>query len=226
MPRTSCCKHEEYGSSRALIAKLKGVVDSTGEDWAIVDVNGVGYLVQASSRTLAGMPRAGEVCGLHIETVVREDAITLFGFVDVPERDMFRLLTSVQGVGAKVGLAILSALQPNELQNAIAAQDKTAVSRAKGVGPKVATGIVTELKDKVTGLVFKTQGVQMVDVSAPAAGGAPPGAVEDAISALVNLGYRPTDAHGAVAKALSELGDDADVGAIVPVALKELSSAV
>lgn len=205
-----------------MIAKLKGLVDSVGEDWAIIEVNGVGYLVHSSSRSLSALPGAGEAIAMHIETVVREDAITLFGFVDELEREMFRLLTSVQGVGAKVGLAILSTLAPNELQNAIAAQDKTAVARAKGVGPKVATRIVNELKDKVTGLVFQPQGVQM-----PAHAGAVPlaggGVVEDAVSALVNLGYKPTEAHGAVAKAVNELGDDADVGKLVPAALKELS---
>jgi len=205
-----------------MIAKLKGLVDSIGDDWAIIDVGGVGYLVHASGRSLAGLPPAGEAAMLHIETVVREDAITLFGFIDVLERDMFRLLTSVQGVGAKVGLAILSTLQPNELQNAIAAQDKASISRTKGVGPKVATRIVTELKDKVTGLVFKPQGVEMPVGSAPIAGASR--AVEDAISALVNLGYRATDAHGAVAKAASDLGEDADVGVLVPAALKHLSS--
>jgi len=205
-----------------VIAKLKGLVDSIGEDWVIIDVNGVGYLVHASGRTLAALPAPGEAAMLHVETVVREDAITLFGFIDVVERDMFRLLTSVQGVGAKVGLAILSTLQPNELQNAIAAQDKVAVSRTKGVGPKVATRIVTELKDKVTGLVFKPQGAEMTAGTAPVAGAS--GAVEDAISALVNLGYRPADAHGAVAKAVANLGEDADVDVLVPAALKQLSS--
>jgi len=205
-----------------VIAKLKGVIDTVDEDFAILDVNGVGYLVQGSRRTLSGLPAVGEAAMLHIETVVREDAITLFGFIDVLERDMFRLLTSVQGVGAKVGLAILSTLQPNELQNAIAAQDKVAVARTKGVGPKVATRIVTELKDKVTGLVFKPQGVQLPSGTARAAVAS--GSVEDAISALVNLGYRPTEAHGAVAKASADLGEDADVGALVPAALKQLSN--
>lgn len=204
-----------------MIAKLKGIVDTVGEDFAILDVNGVGYLVHGSRRTLSGLPSAGEAAMLHIETVVREDAITLFGFIDILERDMFRLLTSVQGVGAKVGLAILSTLQPNELQNAIAAQDKVAVARTKGVGPKVATRIVTELKDKVTGLVFKPQGVEMPTSAAPE--GETSGAVEDAISALVNLGYRPTEAHGAVAKAATDLGEGADVGILVPAALKLLS---
>lgn len=209
-----------------MIAKLKGLVDSTGEDWAVIDVNGVGYMVSGSSRMLGSLPRAGEAVALFVETIVREDAISLFGFADAQERDLFRLLTSVQGVGAKVALGILSALSPSELQNAIAAQDKTAVARAKGVGPKVATRIVTELKDKVTGLIFQPQGVQMPATSgaAPAAPAADNSVVADAVSALSNLGYRPADAHGAVAKVLSELGEDADVAAIVPAALKELSS--
>jgi Holliday junction DNA helicase RuvA len=205
-----------------LIAKLTGILDSVGDDWLIVDVGGVGYLVHSSSRTLSSLPSRGEAVQVHVETVVREDAITLYGFGEVAERNMFRLLTSVQGVGSKVALAILSVLSSNELQNAIAAQDKTAVARAKGVGPKVAARIVNELKDKVTGLVFQPKGVQ-VSGSAPAvpAGG---GAIEDAISALVNLGYKLVEAHGAVAKAASNLGADADVAKLVPAALKELSS--
>ena len=206
-----------------MIAKLKGIVDSSGEDWVIMDVSGVGYLVSGSSRMLSALPRAGEAAMLHIETIVREDAISLFGFADIQERDLFRLLTSVQGVGAKVALAILSSQSPTELQNAIAAQDKTAVSRAKGVGPKVATRIVTELKDKVTGLVFQPKGVQMPEGPQPAAP-ADSSVVADAVSALSNLGYKPVDAHGAVARVLSDLGDDADVASIVPAALKELSS--
>jgi len=210
-----------------LIAKLTGLLDSTGEDWAIIDVNGVGYLVHSSSRSLSALPGCGEAAQMHIETVVREDAITLFGFIDVIERDMFRLLTSVQGVGAKVGLAILSALSPTDLQNAIAAQDKTAVSRAKGVGPKVATRIVTELKDKVTGLVFSPKGVEMGTMGVPQsaqAGGSAQSALEDAVSALVNLGYKRVEAHGAVAKVMADVGEDATVAALVPAALKELSS--
>ncbi len=208
-----------------MIAKLKGLVDSAGEDWVIMDVAGVGYMVSGSSRTLAALPRAGEATALHIETIVREDAISLFGFADIQERDLFRLLTSVQGVGAKVALAILSALPPTELQNAIAAQDKTAVSRAKGVGPKVATRIVTELKDKVTGLVFQPKGVQM-ESGASQSGGTETDnrVIADAVSALSNLGYKPVDAHGAVARVLGSLGEDADVATIVPAALKELSS--
>ncbi|MBO6505437.1 MAG: Holliday junction branch migration protein RuvA [Kordiimonadaceae bacterium] len=208
-----------------MIAKLKGIVDSSGEDWVIMDVSGVGYLVSGSSRTLAALPRAGDAAMLHIETIVREDAISLFGFADIQERDLFRLLTSVQGVGAKVALAILSSQSPTELQNAIAAQDKTAVSRAKGVGPKVATRIVTELKDKVTGLVFQPKGVQAPAAGAPAAPvDANDSVIADAVSALANLGYKPVDAHGAVARVLADLGEDADVASIVPAALKELSS--
>lgn len=207
-----------------MIAKLKGHVDSTGEDWAIMDVGGVGYLVSGSTRMLGALPRPGEAAMLHIETIVREDAISLFGFADIEERDLFRLLTSVQGVGAKVALAILSTLSPSDLQNAIAAQDKTAVARAKGVGPKVATRIVTELKDKVTGLVFQPKGVQMPAGSAPEGAASDPSIVADAVSALANLGYKPVDAHGAVAKVIGDLGEGADVAAIVPAALKELSS--
>ncbi|SDD93406.1 Holliday junction branch migration protein RuvA [Kordiimonas lacus] len=214
-----------------MIAKLTGLLDSVGDDWAIIDVGGVGYLVHSSSRSLSSLPARGEVARMHIETVVREDAITLFGFVDVVERDMFRLLTSVQGVGAKVGLAILSALSPTDLQNAIAAQDKTAVSRAKGVGPKVATRIVTELKDKVTGLVFSPKGVEMGTMGVPqsaqtggSAQSAQQSALEDAVSALVNLGYKRVEAHGAVAKVMADFGEDATVAALVPAALKELSS--
>ena len=208
-----------------MIAKLKGLVDSTGEDWAIIDVQGVGYLVSGSSRTLMALPRIGEATSLHIETIVREDSLSLFGFSDIQERDLFRLLTSVQGVGAKVALAILSTLSPTDLQNAIAAQDKTAVSRAKGVGPKVATRIVTELKDKVTGLVFKPKGVQMASGATDTmAADTDNSAVADAVSALSNLGYKPMDAHAAVARVLADLGENADVGTIVPAALKELSA--
>lgn len=207
-----------------MIAKLKGLVDSTGEDWAIIDVQGVGYLVSGSSRTLMALPRIGEAVALHIETIVREDSLSLFGFADVQERDLFRLLTSVQGVGAKVALAILSTLSPADLQNAIAAQDKTAVARAKGVGPKVATRIVTELKDKVTGLVFQPKGVRATSVADAPAADADNSVVADAVSALSNLGYKPMDAHAAVAKVLGDLDEGADVSAVVPAALKELSA--
>ena len=209
-----------------MIAKLKGLVDSSGDDWVIMDVGGVGYLVSASSRTLDGLPSIGEACGLHIETVVREDAITLFGFGDIIERDMFRLVTSVQGVGAKVGLAILSVLEPSDLQNAIAAQDKTAVSRANGVGPKLAGRIVNELKDKVAGLALQPKNTQMPSANVTGQKVSPSSnEIEDAVSALANLGYRPADAHGAVVRAANEIGEGATVASIVPLALKELGSA-
>ncbi len=207
-----------------MIAKLKGIVDAVGDDFAIIDVNGVGYLVHASGRSLSSLPRAGEAVGMHIETVVREDAITLFGFTSLEERDMFRMLTSVQGVGAKVGLALLSIAEPVELQHAIAAQDKATVARANGVGPKLAGRIVNELKDKVTNLVF---GSAPVSASGSVSGAAAPAVgteIQDAISALANLGYRPTDAHAAVAKAAANLGEGATVGTLVPAALKELAT--
>ncbi|GHF22452.1 Holliday junction ATP-dependent DNA helicase RuvA [Kordiimonas sediminis] len=207
-----------------MIAKLKGLLDSVGDDWLIIDVGGVGYLVHASSRSLSQLPAAGEAISLFIETVVREDAITLFGFTSKEDQDLFLLLTSVQGVGAKVGLAIQSALSPDEIKTAIAAQDKTAVSRANGVGPKLAGRIVNELKDKVTAFVTKPQGVQMPSGAGAPVGAAPQGGViEDAVSALVNLGYKPVEAHGAVARVLADLGADADVSKVIPAALKELS---
>lgn len=206
-----------------MIAKLTGLVDHIGADHLVLDVGGVGYLVQASSRTLGNLPPVGEKIGLTIETVVREDAITLFGFSTHSELDMFRLLTSVQGVGAKVALAILSVLDSDTLQNAIAAQDKASVARANGVGPKLAARIVNELKDKVAGLALAPAGVA---VPAGNTGSVKPsGMIADATSALVNLGYRPGDAHGVAARMAAELGDDATVEAIIPLALKELASA-
>lgn len=207
-----------------MIAKLTGVLDSQGPDWAIVDVGGVGYLVHGSTRTLSQLPGAGEAVRLHIETVVREDAITLYGFADVAERDMFRLLTSVQGVGARVGLAILSVLAPDALKMAIAAQDKGAVAQASGVGPKLAQRVVNELKDKVAGLALGAAASTAGGAaSAPAGGAGDSSVMDDAVSALVNLQYRPADAMAAVAKARVALGEDADLSALVPAALKELS---
>ncbi|WP_308909257.1 Holliday junction branch migration protein RuvA [Pseudokordiimonas caeni] len=206
-----------------MIAKLSGLVDTVGTDFCIIDVGGVGYLVQGSSRTLGALPGQGEAARLHIETIVREDAITLYGFATVAERDMYRLLTSVQGVGAKVGLAILSALSPTEVENSIAAQDAKSITRANGVGPKLAQRIVNELKDKVAGIVAAApKGVAVNGAAAPATSQA--GIIGDAVSALVNLGYRPTEAHGAVVKAAKELGEDATLGKLVPAALRELSA--
>jgi Holliday junction DNA helicase RuvA len=204
------------GGGAAMIASLKGVLESVAEDSAVVDVGGVGYLVFCSGRTLSNLPRPGEAVRFVVETHVREDHIHLYGFAETGERDWFRLLTTVQGVGAKVALAILSALGPEELVQAVVAQDKAAVSRANGVGPKLAGRIVLELKDKVGGIV-------------PAAfegpGGASPsgGNAEDAISALVNLGFQRTDAFGAVARAGQKLGEGAGVDALIRAGLQELS---
>lgn len=200
-----------------MIALLKGILDSVAEDSAIVDVNGVGYLVFCSGRTLSQLPQPGEAVRFVVETHVREDHIHLYGFADAGERDWFRLLTTVQGVGAKVGLGILSALGPEELVQAVVAQDKAAVSRANGVGPKLAGRIVLELKDKVSGLavpVFQASG------STPAA---PIDGAEDAISALVNLGFQRTDAFGAVTRAGQKLGEGAGVDELIRTGLQELS---
>lgn len=201
-----------------MIAKLKGLVDSNGEDWVIIDVGGVGYLVFCSSKTLARLPQAGQATALHIETHVREDHITLYGFADLGERDWFRLLTTVQGVGSKVALALLSALSAEDLSRAISAGDKAMLSRANGVGPKLAARLVTELKDKAVGIALGPVMVQ----AGPAAAAAPLGAgpLEDAISALVNLGYRRVEAHGAVLRASEALGEGAGANALIGGALK------
>lgn len=214
-----------------MIAKLTGLVDSIGLDSLIIDVNGVGYLVHASSRTLS-QAKTGGRASLLVETVVREDAITLYGFLSLAERDMFRLLTSVQGVGAKVGLAILSVLEPAALQTAIAVQDKGALGQANGVGPKLAGRIVNELKDKVAVFVSSQPvGAGSASAAAPTStsseGAGTPNLMEDTVSALVNLGYKPVDAHTAAAKALSAMGDaasSATVSSLIPKALKELST--
>ncbi|MEC8199311.1 MAG: Holliday junction branch migration protein RuvA [Pseudomonadota bacterium] len=200
-----------------MIASLKGVLESVAEESAVVDVSGVGYLVFCSGRTLANLPQPGEAVRFVVETHVREDHIHLYGFAEPGERDWFRLLTTVQGVGAKVALAILSSLGPEELVQAVAAQDKVAVSRANGVGPKLAGRIVLELKDKVGNLVPGAP-PQAVANSASAGGDS-----EDAISALVNLGFQRTDAFGAVARASQKLGEDAGVDALIRAGLQELS---
>ncbi len=205
-----------------MIGKLKGVVDSYGDDWIILDVQGVGYQVHCSTRTLGSLPSVGEATTLAIETHVRETEIKLFGFAHDFERDWFRLLQNVQGVGAKVALAILGTLSPGELASAIALQDKAMVSRAPGVGPKVAQRIVAELKDKapaLTGADMGTIGLQQ-ELGAGAAGGA----VQDAVSALTNLGYSSQQASVAVGAALKEAGDEAPSATLIRLGLRELSS--
>lgn len=205
-----------------MIGKLTGLVDSSGEGWVIVDVSGVGYLVHCSNRTLTNLPGAGESVRLLIETHVREDHIHLYGFLQAAERDWFGLLSTVQGVGVKMTLAILSVLPPSELIQAIAAQDKRALTRANGVGPKLAARIVAELKDKA-GKLALGPAAALVGGGAAEPGGAPV-LSEDAISVLVNLGYQRGEAFGAVAQATRELGGDAPLEAVIKAGLKELSA--
>jgi Holliday junction DNA helicase RuvA len=200
-----------------VIAKLKGRLDSLDEDGLIVDVGGVGYLVAASARTLRGLPGIGEAVSLHIETQVREDAIRLFGFLTQGERDWFRLLQGVQGVGAKVALGILGALPGEALATAISRQDKTMMARAPGVGPKLAARLVLELKDKVGALGGG-------DFGASEAGAAAlPKAAEDAVLALTGLGYGRPQAAAAVAKAFRALGAEAATATLIRAGLKELA---
>lgn len=198
-----------------MIARLTGILAETTADHAVLDVNGVGYLVQASSRTLTAIGAIGGNVMLFTEMQVREDAITLFGFGSAAERDWFRLLTGVQGVGGRVALAILSVLDPDELTRAIAGGDKAMIARAQGVGPKLAQRIAMELKDKVGGLTL-TPGKALT--AAPARG-----AQADALSALANLGFRPAEASAAVGAAIDELGEGASLDALVRLALRKAS---
>jgi Holliday junction DNA helicase RuvA len=203
-----------------VIGKLKGVVDSVDEEGLILDVGGVGYLVAASARTLRGLPSLGEPVNLHIETQVREDAIRLFGFLTAAERDWFRLLQSVQGVGAKLALAILGALPGEALSLAIARQDKAMMARAPGVGPKLAARLVLELKDKAASLGAADLGIG--EAPAPSAASLPKSA-EDAVLALTGLGYARPQAAAAVAKAHKALGAEAATAALIRAGLKELA---
>ena len=203
-----------------MIAKLTGILDSIGDDWAVIDVGGVGYLVFCSTRTLAQLPGTGEAVSFVIETHIREDHIHLYGFLDQAEREWFRLLTTVQGVGAKVGLGIQSVLGPKELTDAILSQDKGMITRAPGVGPKLATRLLTELKDKVGGIASAAPAM----AGAVAANDTDRAAMEDAVSALVNLGYRRGDAVGAVIGAMRSIGEDARVEDLIRAGLKELTA--
>lgn len=208
-----------------MIAKLKGLTDSTGDGWAIIDVGGVGYLVFCSTRTLSRLA-AGEVAEVMVETHVREDHIHLYGFVDAAERDWFRLLTTVQGVGAKVALAILSVLAPDTLLQVVAAADKAAITQAPGVGPKLGTRILSELKDKVGDIALTALpgGISVAGIGTTM-DEADGGTMKDAASALVNLGYQPSEALGAVSRAVGKLGDGADVAALIRAGLSELAPA-
>src|SRR5690348_8437706 len=200
----------------SMIAMLAGVVEQAAPEGVVIDVNGVGYLVFASARTLGRLPSRGEPVRLLIETHVREDHIHLYGFADEAERGWFRLLTTVQGVGARLALALLGVLAPDALATAIMAQDKAALARADGVGPKLAQRIANELKDKVGGIAL---GPAAASAPLPA----PQGAAADAISALVNLGYTRTDAFGAVREATRRLGAEARIDAIIRAGLQELA---
>jgi Holliday junction DNA helicase RuvA len=207
-----------------MIARLKGIIARIDADGAVIDVGGVGYLVFASGRTLSRLA-VGEAALLEIETHVREDHIHLYGFVDKAEQDWFKLLTTVQGVGAKVALAMLGILSPDELLQAIAAADKGAITRAPGVGPKLATRILSELKDKVGDLALGAVAQMPASGTVSVADAAAPTAVADAASALVNLGYGPSEALGAVSHAAWQLGNGASVEALIQGGLKELAGA-
>jgi len=204
-----------------MIGKLKGIVDSFGTDYVILDVGGVGYQVHGSARTLSALPPPGQPATLSIETHVREDQIRLFGFQTDIEREWFRLLQTVQGVGAKVALSLLGTLKASELTTAIAMRDKAAISRAPGVGPKVAERIVTELKDKAPEFAA-------IDPAVAQLAGAleemrAPRPVSDAVSALVNLGYAQPQATAAIAAAARNAGESADTATLIRQGLKELA---
>lgn len=213
-----------------MIAKLIGSVDSYGEDWVIVNVGGVGYLVFCSARTLRNLPTEGGDISLMIETHVREDHLHLYGFQTQTEKSWFNLLQTVQGVGAKVALAVLATFGGDELTQIVAAADKTALTRVSGIGPKVAGRIVSELKDKVAKMDLgsaafqKVESADKVKPEDPKLDGGAHVAAGDAVSALVNLGYNRADAFGAVATAGRKLGPDATVEQLITAGLKELAA--
>lgn len=198
-----------------MIALLRGTVASIGEEAAVVDVGGVGYLVVCATSTLERLPRRGQPVELHTEMQVREDDITLYGFLDPAERVWFRMLQSVQGVGARVALSLLGVLRPEELVTAIALGDRAALTRAAGVGTRLAARIAAELKDRVGGLPTAA--------AAPAALAVPSGPTEDALSALVNLGYGRSEAFAALSRIRGRLGDEARVDQLIREGLKELA---
>jgi Holliday junction DNA helicase RuvA len=204
-----------------MIGKLKGVIDAYGEDFVILDVHGVGYVVHCSSRTLQNLPSAGEAAQLSIETHVREDMIRLYGFRSEAEREWFRWLQTVQGVGARVALGILSVLDPAALATAIATGDKGAISRGPGVGPKLAARIVTELKDKAPAFADVDPALVRLSESVEHRSAPPP--VSDAVSALMNLGYAQAQASTAVVAALKQAGEEAEAKTLIRLGLRELA---
>jgi len=205
-----------------MIAHLKGTLEDIGDGWVILDVNGVGYQVSCSRLTLSDLGEKGDKVSLHIETVLRQDSLQLYGFKSRAEKETFLLLTTVQGVGMRVGLAILSALTPEEIVHAIVTQDKTMINKADGVGPKLAVRILTELKDKAAKL-------GITPLSATLSSAPPrmivelPSGGDEAISALMNLGYRRTDAAHAIAKAMNDLPPDAPLNDIIRVGLSHMA---
>jgi Holliday junction DNA helicase RuvA len=207
-----------------MIARLRGQIDEIGLEGILVDVGGVGYPVQVSTRTRAALPGRGETATLLIETQIREDNVTYFGFIDQAERDWFRQLTTVQGVGGKVALNILSVLEPDRLAQAILAQDRASLARADGVGAKLAARLVTELKDRANAWSI---GAGIAPGGVPRAASVPaavlPDAVRDAVAALVGLQFRPVEAQGAVAGAVRRLGDSASTNDLVRAALQEFA---
>ncbi len=204
-----------------MIGKLRGIIDSTDGDSLIIDVGGVGYHVFAANRTVSGL-EAGAACELIIETHVREEHIHLYGFISAIERDWFRLLTTVQGVGNKTALAILSAYTPEQMSRAILAKDISAFKAISGIGPKLAERIVAELKDKVLKLPTSSSVIGLGDKKTVAAKPTPSSA-DDAISALVNLGYSRTEAYAAALKALETLGEKAGLDALIRASLQEVA---
>jgi Holliday junction DNA helicase RuvA len=204
-----------------MIGKLKGVIDSYGEDFVILDVNGVGYQVHCAARTLQSLPAPGQAATLAIETYVREDQIKLYGFAADAEREWFRLLQTVQGVGARVAMSVLGTLKPSELANAIATRDKAAVARSPGVGSKVAERIVSELKDRAPG--FTDVDPTVVHLAGALDEKRAQRPVADAVSALVNLGYGQPQAAAAIAAASRAAGDGADTATLIRQGLKELA---
>jgi holliday junction DNA helicase RuvA len=204
-----------------MIGKLKGLIESYGQDYVILDVGGVGYEVHCSARTVQELPGVGQPATLSIETHVREDQIRLFGFVTEIEREWFRLLQTVQGVGAKVALSVLGTLKPSELASAIAMRDKAMVARTPGVGPKVAERIVTELKDKAP--AYTNVDPALVRLSGALDDKRAPAPVTDAVSALVNLGYAQAQAAAAIAAASRSAGEGAEATTLIRLGLRELA---
>jgi Holliday junction DNA helicase RuvA len=204
-----------------MIGKLSGTVDSFGPDWAVIDVHGVGYLVHCSARTLEALPARGEAATLFIETQIREDQIRLVGFTSEVEREWFRLLLTVQGVGSKVALAVLGTLKVSELASAVAMNDKAMIARTPGVGPKVAARIAAELRDRAPAMTGVD--INVIRLQAELGDRLAPKPVTDAVSALVNLGYGQTQASAAVAVALREAGEGAETQRLIKLGLKELA---